>query len=300
MQIQAVTGLNLSRIETMVFAGGGNRCWWQAGALTHWLNMGWQLPSTLVGTSAGAAIATAAVATDGLRRAFDSCQQLFGGNTRIFQWRNAVPSEGRFDHQRIYPAWLTSFLNEETFDTVRQAPQQLQVALTRPARALGLRGSIVAGTLSYFVDKWLWGRLHPQLPRMFGLRQDFVTLQQCTTLQEAQTLLAAAAAAPPLMRAQQVNGGVAIDGGYLDSVPVPEQTLAERRNTLVLLTRHYPKLPSLFVLRDRYYLQASQRIPVSTWDCRPRADIQAALVLGKRDAATFMADGLVTLKPVEA
>jgi hypothetical protein len=83
-------------------------------------------------------------------------------------------------------------------------------------------------------------------------------------------------------------------------VPVPEQTPAEGRHTLVLLTRHYPKLPPLFLHRDRYYLQASQRIPVSTWDCRPRADIHAAWVLGKRDAATFMADGLVTLKHLEA
>lgn len=296
MQIQAVTGLNLSRVETMIFAGGGNRCWWQAGALTHWINLGWQLPNTLVGTSAGAAIATAAVATDGIRRAFDSCQQLFSGNARIFQWRAADPSAGRFAHQRIYPAWLASFLNEDTFDSVRQAPQQLQIALTRPARALGLGGSAVAGTLAYLVDKWVWGRLHPGLPRMLGLRQDFVTLQQCTHLEEAQTLLAAAAAAPPLMRARQVNGSVAIDGGYVDSVPLPEQTEAARRSTLVLLTRHYPKLPTLFLHRDRYYLQASRRIPVSTWDCRPRADINAALALGGSDGAAALAGGLLILE----
>lgn len=52
------TQLHLDDIHTLAFAGGGNRCWWQAGVVSQLLDMGWKLPPTLVGTSAGAAIAT--------------------------------------------------------------------------------------------------------------------------------------------------------------------------------------------------------------------------------------------------
>jgi hypothetical protein len=208
----------------------------------------------------------------------------------MFEWRG-----WRFAHQRIYPAWLASFVNDETFEAVLLAPQQLRVALTRPARALGLGGSVVAGTLAYLVDKYVWNRLHPRLPAMLGLRQEFVDLHQCSTLAEAQTLLTAAAAAPPFLRAQRVAGRHAIDGGYLDSVPVPEQDEAARSTTLVMLTRHHPKLPALFRHQGRYYLQPSRRVPVSTWDCTRRTDIGAAFALGDEDARNGFSGGLLHL-----
>jgi predicted acylesterase/phospholipase RssA len=295
MHIEPVSRLNLPDLETVVFAGGGNRCWWQAASVMHWLDRGWHLPANLVGTSGGAAIAAASLSQDGLQRAFEACRRLFDGTPRLLE-RGGAERRWRFAHQRVYPAWLASFVNDETFEAVRGAPQRLRVALTRPARALGLKGSIVAGTLGYLIDKWVWNRLHPGLPRLFGMRQDFVELQQCANLAEAQTLLVAAAAAPPFLRSQQVGDGLAIDGGYLDSVPLPEQDEGACAATLVLLTRHYPKLPRLFRHRGRHYLQASRRIPVSTWDCTARATIQDAFDLGTHDAADALAQGLLTLE----
>jgi len=290
MHFEPVTQLPLPQVKTLVFAGGGNRCWWQAAMVTEWTKRGWRLPPTLVGTSAGAAVAAAALMDDGLQRAFDACRQLFADTPRIFESQRR-----QFAHRRIYPAWLASFVNEETFGAMRQAPQRLQVALTRPARALGLSGSVVAGTLAYLVDKFVWNRLHPRLPRMLGLRQEFLELQHCATLDEARALLLAAAAAPPFMSAQHVSGSAAIDGGYLDSVPVPEQDEAAKSATLVLLTRFHPKLPTLFRHRGRHYLQPSRRVPVSTWDCTADADIHAAYELGTRDGMDLMERGLVTL-----
>ncbi|WP_198670227.1 patatin-like phospholipase family protein [Dyella sp. C9] len=294
MQYEAVTRLQLSQVETLVFAGGGNRCWWQAGVVNHWMANGWRLPPTLVGTSAGAAVAAAALTSGGLKRAFDACGQLFRDNPRVVERRGLLPRHWRFAHDWLYPAWLASFVNENTFQNLSESPQRLLISLTRPARRLGLGGSVVAGTLAYLVDKFVWNRLHPGLPRMLGLRQEFLDLHACSTLAEAQTLLLAAAAAPPMMRAQQVAGALAIDGGYLDSVPVLPEDEADPAGTLVLLTRHYPRMPMLFRYQGRHYLQPSQRVPVSTWDCTARTDIQAALALGKRDVATVMEHALVT------
>lgn len=294
MRIERLFRLDLADIQTLIFAGGGNRCWWQAGAVTQWLGHGWRLPPLLVGTSGGAAIATACL-TGGTRDALDACERLFGANQRMLDWRALRSLKLRFAHQHIYPAWLSSFINGETFDALRGASSDVLVALTRPARLLGLSGSVAAGTLAYLVDKHIGNRLHPRLPRMLGLRHEFHPLQQCRSLADAQNLLVAAAAAPPFLSAQRVNGKHAIDGGYLDNAPLPAQSAAEGARTLVLLTRHYPKLPTLFRHHGRHYWQPSQRIPVSTWDCTHRATVRDGFALGQQDASESLAAGTLRL-----
>jgi hypothetical protein len=77
---------------------------------------------------------------------------------------------------------------------------------------------------------------------------------------------------------------VALDGGYIDNAPIPPQGQAERESTLVLLTRHYPGLPSAFQWRDRSYWQPSKPVPVSTFDCTAKTNIDAAWTLGEIDA----------------
>jgi predicted patatin/cPLA2 family phospholipase len=293
--LTSVNDIHLSQFDTLVFAGGGNRCWWQAGAVSHWLEQGWQLPRQLVGTSAGAAIATACI-TDRTKAALDACLQLYAGNARIFDWRALARFKLHFAHEHIYPTWITAFLNPATFETVRNSPIRLRVAFTRPARALGLAGSIVAGTLAYIVDKHLGNSIHPRLPRLLGLRQDFLDLHECETLEQAQILLSAAAAAPPFMPSQRINGTPAIDGGYTDNAPIHAQSEPEKSRTLVLLTRHYPKLPRLFRWQQRVYWQPSQRVPVSTWDCTPRTTVHAAFALGERDARLALHSGEVRVR----
>jgi hypothetical protein len=167
---------------------------------------------------------------------------------------------------------------------------------TRPARALGLGGSVVAGTLGYLVDKHLWHRLHPRLPRLLGLRHEFLELQRCANPADARNLLVAAAAAPPFLSAQRIDGRHAIDGGYLDNAPIPPQSAAEKAGTLVLLTRHYPKLPTLFRCNERHYWQPSQRIPVSTWDCTPRTTVREAFALGRQDALNALDNHMFQLQ----
>lgn len=282
-QIEHVGHLNLAEIGTLVLAGGGNRCWWQAGALANWLEHGWKPPAQMVGTSAGAAIAVSCL-TDGPKAALDVCVRLYSANERIFDWAGLAKLKLRFAQEHIYPAWIAGFVNEITFEALRNSTTQLRVALTRPAWALGLAGSLVVGTLAYMADKHLWHSIHPRLPKLFGLRQEFIALGQCQSVQEAQVLLTAAAAAPPFIHSRHIGGMPAIDGGYVDNAPIHEQTSAEKAKTLVLLTRYYPKLPTLFRWRERTYWQASQRVPVSTWDCTSRTTVRDAFALGERDA----------------
>ncbi|HEY4146827.1 patatin-like phospholipase family protein [Pinirhizobacter sp.] len=282
-KVDEVRALDFRQIETLVFAGGGNRCWWQAGALTHLMEQGQPLPPQLVGTSAGAAVA-ASFLVDGTDTALEACLRLYAGNPKIFDWSALAAFKLKFAHQQVYPAWVDAFLNARTFTSLRRSSSRLTVALTRPARFLGLGGSVAAGTLAYLVDKYLWNSIHPRLPGLMGLRQDFIVFNECADIDTAQTLLIAAASAPPIMRARPVGRGHAIDGGYTDNAPIPPQSGKERSTTLVMLTRHYPKLPPLFTWLGRTYWQPSQRIPVSTWDCTPKTTVREAYDLGLRDS----------------
>jgi len=291
-KVEETRALDFSGMSTLVLAGGGNRCWWQAGALRHLMEQGMRLPAQLVGTSAGAAVA-ASILAEGADTALQACLRLYASNPRIFDWSSLSKLKLKFAHQHVYPAWVEAFLNEATFDTLRHSSSRLVVALTRPARFLGMRGSVAAGTVAYLVDKYLWNSIHPRLPRLFGLRQDFMVLNDCSDIEMAQSLLIAAASAPPIMSARPVGGGPAIDGGYTDNAPIPPQSEQERSTTLVMLTRHYPKLPPLFRWHGRTYWQPSQRIPVSTWDCTSKTTVHEAYDLGAQDSIQALETGLL-------
>ena len=288
--------LHFSHVQTLAFAGGGNRCWWQAGLLTQLQEYGVRLPARLVGTSAGAAIAASLLAgsTD---KALQACKQLYAANAHLFDWRGLARWRLNFAHQTIYPAWLAAFVNEGHFKAIQSAPSQLLVAVTRPAWALGLSGSIAAGTLAYWVDQKLFHHIHPALPRFLGLKQAFFSLHDCATAQVARTTLQAAAAAAPFMSGVHVHGAWAIDGGYTDNAPIPAQTDGEKASTLVLLTRHYPNRPDLFQAHGRRYWQPSRLIPVSTWDCRVHTTVEDAFTLGLEDARQMIHQGEIKPGP---
>lgn len=280
------TQLQLDSINTLVFAGGGNRCWWQAGAITRLLESGWTLPPVLIGTSAGAAIATSLL-TCSARDALASCKRLYERNDQLFNWRSLGRLQLKFAHQHIYPTWVESFTSDDHFDRLRSTRSELIVAITRPARFLGLAGSLVAGSIAYLVDKKIANSIHPRLPRYLGLQQEFLKLNSVVNGQAARVLLQAVAAAAPFMLAQRVNGEWGFDGGYADNAPIPPQTEEEKAKTLVLLTRFYPDLPSVFRWEGRTYWQPSQKVPVSTWDCRPGTTVDAAFDLGMRDCSSI-------------
>ena len=274
-------------LSTLALAGGGNRCWWQAGAISRLLEAGWPLPKQWVGTSAGAAIATACLTT-GPEAALAACRELYGQTNRIFDWRGMRRGRLKFAHQSVYPAWLDAFVNEKTFGQLRTCGASLQVAVTRPSRLLGLVGSVALGTVAYLVDKKIWHSIHPRLPGRLGLRQEFIDLTLCGSASDAHSVLLAAAAPPPIMPALRLTGGYAFDGGYTDNAPIPDQTQAERIGTLVMLTRHYPTRPPLFRFHDRLYWQPSRPVPVSTWDCTKRATVDTAFRLGYDDAHAML------------
>jgi predicted acylesterase/phospholipase RssA len=255
--------------------------------MTQLLDHGWRLPPTLIGTSAGAGIATSLL-TCSAREALASCKRLYEKNDRLFDWWSLARLKLKFAHQHVYPAWVESFASDQHFERLRAARSDLIVAITRPARTLGLAGSLLVGSLAYLLDKKIAHNIHPTLPRYLGLRQEILNLKSAADGQAARALLQAVAAAAPFMLAQRIAGEWGFDGGYADNAPIPPQTDEQKAKTLVLLTRHYPHLPPVFQYHDRTYWQPSRKVPVSTWDCRPGTTVDDAFDLGLRDCAALV------------
>jgi predicted patatin/cPLA2 family phospholipase len=258
--------------------------------MSYLLSNGLALPPKLIGTSGGAAVA-ASLLTTGVEHALETCIAAYASNARNLDIENLKRLKLTFAHRHIYPAWISSFVNADTFEMLQKSRAKLVVAVTRPGKLLGLTGSVLAATAAYLLDKYLWNSIHPQLPKKMGLRQDFVTLNECAALEDAQILLTASATAPPFMKARTVAGSLALDGGYTDNAPIGAQTDADRQNTFVLLTRYYPRLPQLFELNGATYWQPSQKIPVSTWDCTARTEVRRAFEMGVTDARDAVSSG---------
>ena len=73
------------------------------------------------------------------------------------------------------------------------------MAVTHPNRVIGTPISIVLATAAYLIDKKVLHSIHPKIPKYIGLSQGFYSLNECTSVEDAQLLLCAAAAVPPVM-----------------------------------------------------------------------------------------------------
>jgi predicted acylesterase/phospholipase RssA len=276
MQPQAERPL-LEQITSLSLAGGGNRCWWQAGVLDVWLQSGRLDVRQLVGTSAGAALA-AAVLCGRLEHAFDECRKVFADNPSM--WRGH--KDAWFASEYIYPRWVESFMNEYAFKNLQASGVEFMVGVARLPTALPKTIGLGLAVLAYLCEKYGAYRLHPKLPGHLGLRLELHHLQREADAATAAHLLVSAAAAPPLLSARLVGDKWAVDGGFADNAPRLPLTKFNDRH-MILLTRHYLKRPFMFQHEGRIYLQPSRPVPISTFGCTPRTDIRPAFELGRRD-----------------
>lgn len=224
-----------------------------------------------------------ALLTGGLDDAMRACQRLYAANQSLVHGATRPRPRIWFAHRHIYPAWVAALVTPQRMQRLDVSGARLLVAISRPARRLGLTGSVALGLVAYAVAKHLRGELHPTLPQRLGLRQEIVEVRPSMSLEQARSLLEATAAAVPFMRPHRIANDWAIDGGYTDHVALPKPAERQPGRTLVLLTRRHDRLPSLFRHRGRLYWQPSKRVPISTWDCRPHTDVAVAYAHGCRD-----------------
>lgn len=271
----------------IVFAGGGNRCWWQAG-LVEVLSQHrcWQA-QRLTGASAGAGIATA-FATGRLQDALHAAVTRFAATPRNFEWRELIKGKRPFMLPRIYPDWVASFLDARDLARLKQISLKVEAVITRPLPFVPLTLSTVLALALYSSEKFWLRNFHARLPHYLGFRAEYLNLADCADLTQAHTMLLASAAAVPITPTHRVYGRAALDGGFYDSVPLP-QDRAHDRHALVLLTRHRPDLPQIFTHQQRVYLQPSCAVAAINMDCTSATNVQLTYEQGRQEAAALLA-----------
>ncbi len=267
----------------LVFAGGGNRAFYQLGLLRH---LGDRLSPRLAAVatcSAGACVA-AIYFTGRESEAWRFWLDRRAGVTRNLDWSKLLRGERPAPHAEVYRDTMLHILAEGGFARIRALPFPFLVLSAAYPSLLPTALAVPLGLGSYSLDRAVLAGLHPVLPRRLGFRPAVYDARDCADAEEMTDLVLASSATPPFTPVGAYRGRRLLDGGMVDNAPafVAEEAPAVRR-TIVLLTRPYP---SARVGRRgaRLYLAPSAPTPADRWDyTRPERVVETQR-LGERDA----------------
>jgi len=272
--------------DAIVFAGGGNRCYWQGGfyeAVAERLAL---KPTLAVGASAGAFAGIYSLLGMGHNvraQVIPAC----GPHRKNFDFAAWRRGEALCPIGPMYRAFLHMLFDADAL-ALLQRLTDFHIAVTRLPRGLPPILGAALGIGAYQLEKHLFAPVHPKFGRRLGFSAEFVRVRAMTAPNQLADALLASSGVPPFMPVTKVGDRPAFDGGLFDGVPVaplvPVETAGGR--SLVLLTRLYKDLPRV---KGRTYVQPSRRIRVKQFDLRDPGGIRDAYELGLKDGAAFVA-----------
>jgi len=271
--------------DAVVFAGGGCRCFWQAGFWSVAAPALELAPRAVSAVSAGSAFACAALGGV-LEQVLDDFKRRTARNPRNLYPRNLNGSDPVFPHERIYRETLLENINDGVLERIHRGPD-LRVFLARPPAWLGAASGVAVGMLAYQLDRWVRGEVHPLWARRIGFRGEVVSAGSCTSTAELADLVLQSSCTPPMTPLYRRDARIVLDGGLVDSVPV--EAVHEATNVLVLLTRPHAR-EALPQTPGRTYISPSRPTPVAKWDYTSPDLVQETWDLGCRDGEAFVAE----------
>lgn len=271
-------------VDALVLAGGGCRCFWQAGFLEVVAPEIELRPAEVAAVSAGSAMACM-VFGDAVEEGLAYFLERTERNERNVYPGNLWGDEPVFPHERIYRDTILHACDAAAFSRLRDGPD-IRVLLSRPPAWLGPLGGVAVGFLVYETEKRLSPSVHPTLTQQLGFEPDVVSIEACATPLELAELVLHSSCTPPFTPIYERNGRPVLDGGLVDNVPVKALTPRVTK-VLVLLTRRSPR-EAIPESDDRLYVQPSQPIPIDKWDYASPDLVRATLDLGRRDGEAFL------------
>ena len=267
--------------ENVVFAGGGNRCFWQAGfwsVAAPALNL---RPSGVVSVSAGSAVACALFAGT-FEQGFSGFKQAIAENQRNLYLSNLLRKRPVFPHGHLYRNAILSSIDDHALARLHQGPE-IFVLVSCPPRWASARMALLLGAVAVGWDACNKRAVHARGGYRLGFQPQYLSVRECATPAELADLIMASSCVPPLTPQARRNGKAIFDGGLVNNVPT-DAVPRKDQQTLVLLTRQFASLP---VAAGATYVQPSQPIPAGFWDYTDDAALQATFDLGCRDAERF-------------
>lgn len=277
--------------DSVVFAGGGHRCWWQAG----WWDVAARdiglRPSQIAGVSAGAATACLVHASDA-QTGLDFYQhRLHAGSRNFYPQHLFKAGQKVLPHESIYREALLALLGGEAFARLRATAPSIRIMFARPAAYLPAVLATAAGLAAYNMEKYWRRPLHPTFGLRLGFTPQVVLMQSCADVQSLIDLIMASSSTPPFTAVQTIDGAPALDGGLVDNVPVAALDVSGvggAGRILVLLTRRYRDRDPVFEHEGRVYVQPSRPVAASSWDYTSPGAYRATYQQGRDDAILFL------------
>ncbi|MCP4447019.1 MAG: patatin-like phospholipase family protein [Myxococcales bacterium] len=267
--------------DGVVFAGGGCRCFWQAGFYVEAQPRLCIEPAYAAAASAGAALGTVSLAGVG-SRALENFKRHAAGNSRNIYPELLLSKEPMFPHEGLFRAAILETIDAETLVTIQTGPK-LRIALTRSPQSRVPSGArLAAAIVAYKLEGWARGRVHTRWASRLGYSVEWACADECEDIQELADLLLQTSCTPPFTPAFEREGRPVLDGGLTNNVPVA--ALPECERILVLLTKKYHQLPES---QRVTYVEPSEAIPIGGWDYSDPDALQHAYDLGRRDGERF-------------
>jgi predicted acylesterase/phospholipase RssA len=275
--------------EQVVFAGGGNRCWWQAGFWDVVAPAMELRPRVIVGASAGAATACLLYANDS-RRALSYYREALALVVKNVHWENTFSREGKvFPHAQIYRTALATLLGGDAFKQLLWTAPEIRIVYSRVPSWLGARSGTFVGMTAYNLEKKLFRPLHPTWGKKLGFRSEISRVQDCESEEELISLIISSSCTPPFTPIEYRDGAATLDGGLVDNIPVACADV-NGGPILVLATRRYPKHAPVFMRDGRTYVQPSQAVEASSWDYTSVDKMEQTYALGRSDGLAFLSN----------
>lgn len=274
--------------DKVVFAGGGLRCWWQAG---FWEVLRAEIelrPRVIGATSMGAFMACLVYANDS-RRALAWYERELAGVRTNLTWLNLFKKDAPLFRQgAIYRKAMRAILGGEHFRQLMWQAPEIRVMCALPSPALSAHQLALLAWREYRRDARLQPvALHARSERAAVCVPHVKRLQDCRTERDLFDLLQAAAALPPLMSPVELDGAPACSGSLLD--PVPVDLVADvPGQTLVLTTRPYNRKAPVFAMEGRLYVQPSVPLAAASWDFTSPRRFLKTYEQGRADAESFL------------
>jgi predicted acylesterase/phospholipase RssA len=271
----------MPRFDSVVFAGGGNRCFWQAGFWSVLASQSQRAPLRIAAVSAGAAV-SCALFSDTFENGFLAYKRALAANQRNFYLKNLIRRQPVFPHGSMYREAILKSIDRQALSRLHQGPD-IRVLMACPPRWASRSIAMLLGMVAVGVDAIQNHEVHTSGGQRVGFRPVFHSVRQCSSPEALADLIIASSCVPPLTPQARREGMVLFDGGLVSNVPV-DGIAQDSGQTLVLLTRQYSRLPSV---AGRTYVQPSQMVPVAAWDYTNAAAVQCAFDLGRRDGERF-------------
>ena len=270
------------QFDNIVFAGGGNRCFWQAG---FWKALNDELalkPKNIASVSAGSAI-SCAIFSGKMVETLENAKEVMSKNKKNRYLGNIFKAAPVYPHNDLYRHIVQQSLTGSSLKTLHEGPPN-HILVAHIPRYLGARSSVLLGLGAYQLEKIMSHPVHPKLGRKLGFRSEFILSSHCKTVAELTDAMLCSSCTPPFTPMMYRNNKPVLDGGMVDNVPVhgvnhyPGQTL-------VLLSRPYKNLPTI---SGRIYAQPSQPVPVKSWDYTNPTGVQLTYEQGLSDGMIFL------------